>query len=201
MTGVQTCALPISKIYSFIEEIHSLKKNNNIKSFESVHDINNYLKEQFAGLFKQFLLDSKRFKENIIIKDIENSVKTLHNMIDYITEKNKVDVNTIININHPLTRKLKEILNIKFSIYIQDLNDISNLLESLEYKFHYKSDNSYYWIVKDYFDEYILKISKELFDGENLKYLKNEDWKDDYLMHYKYDSNEFASQIIEDLPF
>lgn len=189
-------------IYKFIEEINSLKKNNNIKSFESVHDINNYLKEQFAGLFKQFLLDSKRNKENIIIKDIENTAKTLHNMIDYITEKNKVDVNTIININHPLTRKLKEILKIKFSIYIQDLKDIRNLLETLGYT-EVNLDNDYYsWDFDLPFeDEYELKISKNLFDENKLKFIKNEDWKVDYLIYKRKEipSTEFLS--TEDLPF
>ena len=64
-------------IYKFIEEIRSLPNNNNIKSFETADDITRYLREQLAGLFKQYIVDSKRAKEVFIIKDIENTAKTL----------------------------------------------------------------------------------------------------------------------------
>ncbi|MBR6721755.1 MAG: DUF4062 domain-containing protein, partial [Alistipes sp.] len=55
-------------IYKFIEEIKSLPNNNNIKEFDTAEDITSYLKEQFAGLFKQFIIDSKRVKEAYVIK-------------------------------------------------------------------------------------------------------------------------------------
>ena len=64
-------------IYKFIEEIKALPHNNNIKGFETAEDITSYLREQFAGLFKQFMLDNKRVKETLIIRDIENTAKTL----------------------------------------------------------------------------------------------------------------------------
>ena len=54
-------------IYKFIEEIKSLPNNNNIKEFETAEDITSYLKEQFAGLFKQFILDSKKVRESYVI--------------------------------------------------------------------------------------------------------------------------------------
>ena len=50
-------------IYKFIEEIKSLSRNNNIKAFETADDIKLYLREQFAGLFKQSLIDASLYKE------------------------------------------------------------------------------------------------------------------------------------------
>ena len=108
-------------IYKFIEEIKSLPNNNNIKEFETADDITSYLKEQFAGLFKQFIIDSKRVKEAYVIKDIEKTAKTLRELVDYLKVENHDKdeaLGKIININHPLVNKVRDILNIKYNIYI-----------------------------------------------------------------------------------
>lgn len=46
-------------IYKFIKEIKNLPNNNNIKDFESADNIISYLREQFAGLMKNFSYKSK----------------------------------------------------------------------------------------------------------------------------------------------
>ncbi len=50
------------RIFEFIEEIHALKVNNQIQSFDSVLDITKYLREQWAGLFQRLLSESGRQK-------------------------------------------------------------------------------------------------------------------------------------------
>lgn len=42
-------------IFRLIESIHNQRRNNLIREFENVEDITNWLKEQWAGLFSQFL--------------------------------------------------------------------------------------------------------------------------------------------------
>ena len=76
-------------IYKFIEEVKSWSHNNNIKDFETADDITRYLKEQFAGLFKQFMDDRKKVEEILDIKDIKETAKTLLELVDYLREDTK----------------------------------------------------------------------------------------------------------------
>ena len=126
-------------IYKFIEEIKALPHNNNIKGFETAEDITSYLREQFAGLFKQFMLDNKRVKETLIIRDIENTAKTLRELVDYLKEDSQgkdEEINRIIRINHPMVGRLKELLNIHYNIYIEGKRDLEALLKARGYKFN-----------------------------------------------------------------
>lgn len=169
-------------IYKFIDEIRALPNNNNIKSFETADDITHYLKEQFAGLFKQYIIDNKRIKETLIIKDIENTVKTLREMIDYLRtedqDKNEV-IRQIIKINHPLIGRLKSILNIQYKFYIEDRTDLRNLLISRGYRYNIQ-DNT--WNKEQNNIITSISISDDLFDEEGkLKDMKAVDWNDDFL--------------------
>ena len=182
-------------IYKFIDEIKALPNNNNIKGFESADDIISYLREQFAGLFKQFLLDSKRMKEALVIKEIEGTAKNLRELVDYLKHENEEkgeELNKIIMLNHPLIGKLKEILRINYNFYIDGEEDLYNILSSFGFK-RMASE----WI-RNYSDGvFHLSISNELFENGKLKYLKPTEWKDSYIK-YNYFKNISPE---EDLPF
>lgn len=183
-------------IYKFIEEIKALPHNNNIKGFETAEDITSYLREQFAGLFKQFMLDNKRVKETLIIRDIENTAKTLRELVDYLKEDSQgkdEEINRIIRINHPMVGRLKELLNIHYNIYIEGKRDLEALLKARGYKFNPIEE---YW--ERTFNNELLKlfISEDLFENDKLKYIKASDWSDDFIKLEK----EFL-QKDDDLPF
>lgn len=168
-------------IYRFIEEIKGLSSNNNIKGFDTADDIKSYLKEQLAGLFKQFLLDSKRMKEAIVLRDIESTAKNLRNLVDYLNLENQEkgeEINRIIMFNHPLIGKLKEILKINYNFYIEGEQDLSSLLAS----FGYKRDGSI-WKKVNRDGTYNLSISSELFSDGKLRYLKQNEWNDNYVSY------------------
>ena len=183
-------------IYKFIEEIKALPHNNNIKGFETAEDITSYLREQFAGLFKQFMLDNKRVKETLIIRDIENTAKTLRELVDYLKEDSQgkdEEINRIIRINHPMVGRLKELLNIHYNIYIEGKRDLEALLKARGYKFNPIEE---YW--ERTFNNELLKlfISEDLFENEKLKYIKASDWSDDFIKLEK-----AFLQKDDDLPF
>ena len=182
-------------IYKFIEEIKSLPNNNNIKGFESADDIINYLREQLAGLFKQFLLDNKRVKEALVIRDIENTANTLKKLVDYLKHENEEkgdELNKIIMLNHPLISKLKEILKINYNFYIDGKQDLFYLLSSFGFK---KTDTE--WIRSYPTGVLHLSISDVLFENDKLKYLKPNEWEDSYV-EVNYIENKPPD---EDLPF
>ncbi|PCH62415.1 MAG: hypothetical protein COC19_02965 [SAR86 cluster bacterium] len=70
-------------IFKFIEEILSLPRNNPTQTFEKFSDIEIWLREQWAGLFRELLKrmsDQKKFTELSEqvegLKDINNTLKT-----------------------------------------------------------------------------------------------------------------------------
>lgn len=188
-------------IYKFIEEIKALPHNNNIKGFETAEDVTSYLKDQFAGLFKQFMLDSKRVKETLIIKDIESTAKTLREMVDYLKEESQgkdEEINRIIRVNHPIVNRLKQILSISYNIYIEETSDLDALLKSRGYSYVYFTDVSYWERVYKRGNDNMCKriyVDESLFDeNKKLKYIKAADWKDDFIK-----VEELPE--VDDLPF
>lgn len=188
-------------IYKFIEEIKALPHNNNIKGFETAEDVTSYLKDQFAGLFKQFMLDSKRVKETLIIKDIESTAKTLREMVDYLKEESQgkdEEINRIIRVNHPIVNRLKQILSISYNIYIEETSDLDALLKSRGYSYVYFTNGSYWERVYKRGNDNMCKriyVDESLFDeNKKLKYIKAADWKDDFIK-----VEELPE--VDDLPF
>ena len=126
------------RVYKFIEEIKSLPSNNNIKGFETSSEIIKYLQEQFAGLFQRFLQEHTRIKEYSLIGKLENTAKTLNQLVTYLTEENKEktgEINRILMINHPLVENLKDKLEISYQFYIESKQDLETLLSARGYKF------------------------------------------------------------------
>lgn len=167
-------------IYKFIEEIKTLPNNNNIKEFETAEDITSYLKEQFAGLFKQFIIDSKRVKEAYVIKDIEKTAKTLRELVDYLKVENHDKdeaISQIVKINHPLISKVRDVLGIKYNIYIEGRNDMEALLHSRGFEFDFFSCT---WEKKQGHVTINIHVSDRLFDLDgNLVYMKPGEWDDE----------------------
>lgn len=184
-------------IYRFIEEIKSYRHNNNIKGFETADDIKIYLREQLAGLFKQFLLDSRRMREISVMRDIEDTAKNLRNLVDYLKQENHErgeEVNRIIMFNHPLIGKLKEILRIDYNFYIEGKRDLENFLRSFRFRYIKQTNN---WKSSYNDGDLFITISDEIFEGDKLKYFKPGEWKDEYI------TSQFIRNVeeVDDFPF
>ena len=191
------------EIYKFLEEIKTLPHNNNIKAFETSQDITSYLKEQFAGLFKQFILDDIRRKEQVVLNDIRDTAKTLHDLVDYLKEDsrgNKEDIQNIIKVNHPLVSRLKTLLEIPYNFYIEGEKDLNSLLYARSFVEDDTSVNT--WInsrTKE--KKVVLTISKkDLFERGKLKYIKPGEWNDDWVILKEEDTISDSSSS-DNLPF
>ena len=164
-------------IYRFIEEISALPKNNNLKTFESADEIIRYLREQFAGLFKQFILDEQRSREAYVIRDIENTAKTLKNLVDYLRVDNRGKgeaLNEILRVNHPLVFSLKSELNIPYNFYVEGIDDLNELLFARGYK---RVGESFEWVRKRPDSSRSLVISSSIFDEDGrLKKMNASEW-------------------------
>lgn len=183
-------------IYKFIEEVKSWSHNNNIKDFETADDITRYLKEQFAGLFKQYMDDRSKVEEFLDIRDIKETARTLHELVDYLKADNKgkdEEISRIIRIDHPLVGKLKSILNVHYNFYIEDFKDMRFFLNARGY--HLTEDKNI-WVGGLNNENNKLKISTDLFEEGKLKYIRHSEWKDDYV---SLEPNDPVS--TDDVPF
>lgn len=185
-------------IYRFIEEIKSLPNNNNIKEFETADDITSYLREQFAGLMKQYFIDEQKYRETSIIKDINTTADTLKKLVDYIQNTNQdkqEGLKEIIKTSHPIVKTLKDLFKIKYKFYIEDYDDLKNLLLARGFEKDIIDDCLYERIDASNRTKYIFTIGENVFDKDNnLIYYKPEDWKED-IIKLKIES------FNDDLPF
>ena len=94
MTGVQTCALPISEIYKELVERNSEKLNQNAKNIEKIAIVENYtvagkVKEMFKVLVKQkSFVFNKLFS---IKKHNKQEVVTAFSGLLELSRRNKVE--------------------------------------------------------------------------------------------------------------
>lgn len=187
-----------TNIYRFIDEINALHSNNNIKGFETSDDIKRYLREQLAGLFKQFLIESNQMKQALALQDIEETAKNLKSLVDYLSQQNKEkgdDVRKIVMFNHPLIARIRKILNISYNFYIEGERDLSSLLQAYGYK-----QEGYTWTKSVNNEIHKITISQDLFDSGKLLYVNQSDWDDSNI---EYTIENFAPTTIDDddLPF
>lgn len=186
-------------IYRFIEEIKSLPYNNNIKGFETSDDIKMYLREQLAGLFKQFLIDNSRMKQTLALKDIEETAKNLRSLVDYLNQQNQEkgeDVRKIIMFNHPLLGAIRQKLGIKYNFYIEGEKDLANLLQAYGY-----NREGYTWSKSYNKKIQTISIAQELFEDGRLKFVNQSEWNDSYISFSQEDEKPLFFNSEDDLPF
>lgn len=208
------------KIYQFIGELKGLASNNNIMAFDTSADIKTYIKEQFAGLFRSFLAEQAKAKEIDLAVRLENTSKTLERLVDYLKESNKdkgEGITKLLKTNHPFVNHLEEALNINFNFWIENLDELKNLLSTMGWQYAENDNNdasaqSYLWTLPEnspWKNTKELRISKELFDDNGgLRDVKASEWKTNYIKVD--DKNEESSttptsntfsDTSDDLPF
>ena len=181
-------------IYKFLDEIKSLSRNNNIKGFETADEIKSYLKEQWAGLFKQYITDADKFREQRVLSDINETAKVLRGLVDYLKESNEdkdASINDIIKTNHPVVSRLKELLEIPYNFYIEGWKDFMALMNARSYSYNEKTQ---VWTSKQRKNQII--VNNEIFDEDGkLKYYKPSEWKDEWI------EQKPIEEETSDLPF
>ncbi len=188
------------KIYEFIEQIENLPSNNIICGFETSNDITHFLKEQWAGLFKHFLQEQTRNKEINIIKGIENTSKTLNQLVTFLTEEKRDKdkaINEILLSNHPAMEQLKSSLKIPFRVFFTNIEELNDLLSAFSYTNHKDNlvGNDLVWSKEINNKLKTINISKNIFNKDNkLKVFTKEEWNEDFIKIY-------IEDLIEDLPF
>jgi hypothetical protein len=119
-----------------LEEIHALPNNNPIAPFGSAQDIVAFLREQWAGMFQRFLQNQERGKEVQIVKDLQENMQTLNQLITYLTEEKQnsdVAIREILRANHPIFGQLRKVLAIPYRVFFTTRAEFSQWLKSRQF--------------------------------------------------------------------
>lgn len=125
-----------NRIYKFLEELHALPNNNPITPFASAQEIVAFLREQWAGMFQRFLQNQEREKEVQIVKDLQENMQTLNQLIGYLTEEKQnsdLAIREILRANHPIFGQLRKILNIPYRVFFTTRAEFSQWLKSRQF--------------------------------------------------------------------
>jgi hypothetical protein len=200
------------RIYEFIEQLEELPKNNPIQAFESSDDIIHFLREQWAGLFHFFLQEQKRLKEINLLQGIENTAKTLNQLIDYLTIERKGTEDVIKDIlisNHPAFERLKRLLSIPHRLFFLTREELTQWLKTRKFervevaKWDNPKIEEWALSTSNNRREQVLKVNSVLFDiNGNLKPMHIDNWNEYYINLEFSGSGVFDMNTpINDFPF
>ena len=191
------------KIYQFLEEIHKLTTNNNIKTFDSSSEIQEYLKEQFAGLFQSFLEESAKAKDFSLSKKLEFLAEKFEKLSDKYAQTND-DIEQTLHkvqfVNHPVVHRVSSLMHIQYGVWFDDYTKLEALFQSYGWNAEERGD-VYRWThdtsIGNNVD--VISISKSLFDddGKLKPYLGNISVADTIIRS----SETIESVGNDDLPF
>lgn len=192
------------RIHEFIEFVDSLPSNNTIHGFETSNDIITFLKEQWSGLFQRFLQEQTRFKEINIIKGIENTAKTLNQLVTFLTEEKKGQdsvINDILLSNHPAMEQIKQLLNIPYRVFFANKDELNELIVAKGFKIDkdFLSLDEEQWVQSKIKQELRLTLNNNLFTSDRkLKAITKEEWNTNFI---KIETKELKEISEDDLPF
>lgn len=157
------------RIYQFLEEIHNLTTNNNIKTFDSSAEIQEYLKEQFAGLFQSFLEESAKAKDFSLSQKLESLAERFERLSDAYNQTNKDIENTLHEVQyvtHPVVHRISSLMNIQYGIWFDDYSKLNALLRAYGWSAE-ERDDVYRWTHDTSIDSNIdvISVSKIWFDA------------------------------------
>ena len=180
------------KIYIFLEKVYELPTNNQIVPFSKTSEIIEYLKEQWSGLFHEYLIEETKKEEISLALKLKEQIENFNNIIEYLKENNE-KINSALNefmiYNNNFLLKLREFLCLPQSFYVKNINDLDKMLNAMYYfqDYSYYYDRNYYiWKkLESNNNPYYLRISKDLFDENgNLKKNIDEIFNENSVLNY-----------------
>lgn len=119
------------RVYEFLEEIESLPINNATFSFETARDVQDILREQWAGLMQRMLEQLGRKREVELVESMHATAKTLDDLVAFLTKErtNKDDaIQSILLMNHPAFEQLRKLTQTPYRIIFATREEMSTWL-------------------------------------------------------------------------
>lgn len=184
------------KIYTFIEEIHLLPRNNPIFTFEIPTDIISIIKDQWSGLFQRLLQREAEEVYNNVIGSLQNVTSSLEVLVTQFSKNLSGSLTPEnISMNHPAFLSIRKLLSIKHRVLFLSINELKELLIAYRYNEVYSDawddPDTMEWLSIAEHDgiKSLLKVSSEIFNSDDkLIPILQEDWDDDYIALSSYDT-------------
>lgn len=178
-------------VFHFIEDMHSLQRNNPITQFTQARDMVEFLREQWAGLFQRFLQQQSLMKEARLLDDMRSTVRTLNQLVTFLTEERRGRDEAVMEIllrNHPLFEALRTLLNVPYRIFLTTIDEFDEWFEGargFDPVDHESWDDDDFREWAQTIDEgsfRLLKISDHVFDSEGrLRVFTADEWHPEWI--------------------
>ena len=194
------------RVFEFIDLVHNLPRNNPITTFQTAHDIVEFLRSQWAGLFQRFLQDQKRLQEIKTLEEMKQVSGTLEQLVRFLTEERKgADdaIQQILFANHPVFRRFRELTKTPYRVFFYNENELNRWLNARGWvpAMEVHDQDSYReWHKKEGEPNSYIKLTGAIFDEEGRLRVYTEDtWDDNWLNLRTY--NPEPPFDPNDLPF
>ena len=192
------------RVYEFIEKLYALPQNNPIQGFETSSEITDYLRLQWAGLFQRFLQDQQRLAQMKVLEEMNNTAKTLRDLVTFLTEDRKGTseaINDILIVNHPAFPSFAKTVGARYRVFFTTVDELDRWLAGRSWTpsedFEWDADSVREWSnprQKGY-----LKLSKDIFDTEGrLKPMTAAEWNDSWVQIVRPPDEDYGD---ENIPF
>ncbi len=187
------------KIHEFISELKDTVKNHPIIPFETVSDITNNLRDQFAGIFQWLLSQSAMLTESKTYEDLKETADIIRELISNISTENDSFYNKLSGTIYAVRPSIRKILAIfggkKYDLFIPNKDALIQYLSDLGFSV---SEDELFddLICTKYADDfkYTLKLDSRLFDGnDNIADIRDKNLLAEYIT--------YTSEIDDGLPF
>ncbi|EGO7696238.1 DUF4062 domain-containing protein [Enterococcus faecalis] len=195
------------RIHDFIADLKQTVKNFPITDFESVNDIIDSLRSQFAGLFQNLLQRETTLTESKTLYDLNSVSTNMENMVEKMTETNNEVLNMLnstLFVTHDVTAKLMSTLSLPLNDYrilIHDKKGMTSFIETIGF---IKTDEPF---IDEYKRSYLdgklqfLTISEKIFNDQDqlLRYVDHETLENAFT--FKEEEKTILNLADDDLPF
>ena len=153
-----------------------MKTNNNnfpIQDFESVLDITNSIKDQFAGLFQNLLQNESTITNEKTYYDLVDTSNEIKNLVKSFEEEKELffkKFDSTIYANNPLMTVLRDVLELEgIQLFINNKNELINFIEKMGYAddFDLFSEELSYSRIDNSIRK-TLKIKSDIFDEDGI---------------------------------
>lgn len=227
VSGIQFSHADNPKIYEFLEKVYALRFNNQIAGFDNIDFITGYLKEQWAGLFEQYLEQQGNVEIMNVLGKMENTTNTLRDLVELLKAQSSYSqaaqaikeqaLDAIIIQNHPLFSVLKRQLNVAYRVFFSNIGEMEQWLKGSRSIFLLDKDEWDDASIREYVHErdrksgkeqWLLKIPNDLFDDfGNLKPMLPGDWDGKRVTYTKHadlsppEGSGVGSSLEDEIPF
>lgn len=194
------------RIYNFLDEVFSLKLNNQVAPFETSLDITLILQEQWAGLFQRLLQEGGQQEQLTMVREMRENIQTLRQLVDYLVhEKNQGGeaISQILLMNHPAFARLQRLLDVKYRVFFTNRTELEHWLKARSFRLvdEEEWDDPEYeeWINKSNSKKFpLLKIHKSILNEDGgLNIIIPSNWSDDLIQR-----EEIVPEAVDDdIPF